>query len=65
MIMNKIFLFLLTVLPISLCAQSSSKIEEVKEVSLSKNELFSKAKIFISDKWNNPKHSIQSEDKEN
>ena len=62
--MNKILIFLLVVLPIGLCAQNSSKIEEVKEVSLSKNELFSKAKMFISDKWNNPTHSIQNEDKD-
>lgn len=60
--MNKIFILFLAIFPLCLCAQNSSTLEDVKEVSLSKKELFSKAKMFISDKWNNPKRSIQNED---
>ncbi|WP_455593047.1 DUF4468 domain-containing protein [Bacteroides sp.] len=42
----------------------NSPLEVIKEVNLSKNELFSKTKMFISDKWNNPKRSILNEDKD-
>lgn len=57
-----LFLFLLT---FSLLANAqSNSLEVIKEVNLSKNELFSKTKMFISDKWSNPKRSILNEDKD-
>lgn len=61
--MNKFIFLFFAILPFSLYAQDS-KLEEVKEVSMSKAELFSKAKMFISDKWTNPKRSVQNEDKD-
>lgn len=47
-----------------LTAAQNTPIEVTKETNLSKNELFSKTKMFISDKWNNPKRSILNEDKD-
>lgn len=61
--MKNIFLLLISIFPILLNAQNS-KLEDIQEVTMNKNELFSKTKMFISDKWQNPKHSIQNEDKD-
>ncbi len=58
--MRRILLLLFAMLPFALYAQ----IEETKEVQMSKDELFTKTKMFITDKWNNPKWSIQNEDKD-
>ena len=58
--MKRILLLFFAMLPFALYAQ----IEETKEVQMSKDELFTKTKMFIADKCNNPKQSIQNEDKE-
>lgn len=46
-----------------LSSAQNEPLEVTKEISLSKDDLFSKTKMFISDKWNNPNSSIQNEDK--
>lgn len=61
--MNKILLLFFAMIPFTLFAQESAT-EDVQEVVSSKDELFSKTKMFISDKWNNPKRSVINEDKD-
>lgn len=61
----KRILFLLFCTFSLLTSAQNAPIEVIKEVNLSKDELFSKTKMFISDKWNNPKRSILNEDKDN
>lgn len=61
--MKKILFAFFLLLPFLAKAQEA-KIEETKEIEMTKNELFSKTKMFISDKWTNPKNSIQNEDKD-
>ena len=43
---------------------SQSTIQSTKECQKSQSELYSIIRMYISDKWNNPKKSITNEDKE-
>lgn len=61
--MKKI-LFLLVLVVTCLSGFSQSPIESVKESDKSKSELYSAIRMFISDKWVNPKKAITNEDKE-
>lgn len=61
--MKKILFTFLILFPLLAKAQVTN-IVETKEIEMTKNELFSKTKMFISDKWKNPKSSIQNDDKD-
>lgn len=61
--MKRIIFLLSLLLAFSANAQDVV-MEKVQEVQMNKDALFTKAKMFITDKWVNPKWSIQNEDKE-
>lgn len=61
--MKGILFTIILLFPLLIKAQVAN-IEETKEIEMTQSELFSKTKMFISDRWINPKKSIQNEDKE-
>lgn len=56
-------LILFAMLLISFCGFSQT-IQSTKDCSKTQSELYSIVRMYISDKWNNPKNSISNEDKE-
>lgn len=61
--MKKLLFIILAFICTSISAQEVV-MQETQEISMSKDVLFSKTKMFISDSWTNPKRSIQNEDKD-
>ena len=61
--MKKLLFIVLVFICASLNAQEVV-MQETQEINMSKDALFSKTKMFISDSWTNTKHSIQNEDKD-